>query len=589
MKRRMLPILVACFGSALSAQSVLSTLTGAIGPSNVRSFGSWNGNLPLSNDPIARDPSIAALGDVDGDGTADFAIADATYHATTVAGFPSTTFAPNGRIWVYSGATFQPIAVFDPPAGSFGYGTRIGSVGDLDGDGAAELVDLSMTGTPTVFTGTRTLRRVADGAPLATFARTYAGSGPFLTLAATFVGPAVWRAGDWNGDAIGDIAKYECADSLVAPTVKTTVETYEHIGLSGLTPAALYASSWTQTTSCPPPFGCLLTTTAWYRSTGMRLGDVDGDGRDDQLIASRLPVQAVEVLLSSTGQSVVHPIYWAGLTPLADVDGDDVRDYAVLRVPTPPTAYVDVYSGATRSIVWTLSYPTTEFIAGPWQVLSDVGDVDRDGCGDFLASYITSQHLLRVYSGRTGQAIVTLAPPSGGYFGYPEVLGDLNGDGIAEVLVPYLNGESVDVVSLKPSNFHYFGSGGPSFAGKSPQIGLRGKAAGGGHLEFMLANVPPTGLGVLVLGFSDLFWNSLPLPYGLGAIGLAGENLYVSADILDFAFVTPNGSRGIAGYTYAFPYVTLTGITLFAQWFAEDLAGSPASFRVSDAARIDFN
>jgi len=75
--------------------------------------------------------SLAALGDVDGDGREDFAIAPFYQPAS----FPGPLGA-SGDVRLYSGATLAQIRSFPMPSGR---STRVTRLGDLDGDGVGEL------------------------------------------------------------------------------------------------------------------------------------------------------------------------------------------------------------------------------------------------------------------------------------------------------------------------------------------------------------------------------------------------------------------------------------------------------------------
>jgi hypothetical protein len=75
--------------------------------------------------------SLAALGDVDGDGLEDFAIAP-FYQPASIPG----PLGADGDVRLYSGATLAEIHSFPMPAAR---STRVTRLGDLDGDGVGEL------------------------------------------------------------------------------------------------------------------------------------------------------------------------------------------------------------------------------------------------------------------------------------------------------------------------------------------------------------------------------------------------------------------------------------------------------------------
>ncbi|MEL6428912.1 MAG: integrin alpha [Planctomycetota bacterium] len=82
--------------------------------------------------------SVATLGDIDGDGLGDYAIADRTAYV-------------QGQVRVHSGATGDELYVLTWINQNHSYGRGLGSVGDLDGDGIDEF-GIGATGfdTPTI-------------------------------------------------------------------------------------------------------------------------------------------------------------------------------------------------------------------------------------------------------------------------------------------------------------------------------------------------------------------------------------------------------------------------------------------------------
>ena len=102
--------------------------------------------LALASHPAPVDDSdglrsaVVALGDVDGDGVGDFALAQRPRrfsmfgHLSPFLGWPAVPHQP--VIWVLSGADGALLRTF---RGAHGFGTELVGVGDLDGDDLEEI------------------------------------------------------------------------------------------------------------------------------------------------------------------------------------------------------------------------------------------------------------------------------------------------------------------------------------------------------------------------------------------------------------------------------------------------------------------
>ncbi|MBK8172741.1 MAG: FG-GAP repeat protein [Sandaracinaceae bacterium] len=118
------------------------------------------------------DQSLVRLGDVDGDGTPDFAVTERC----------------SARVFVVSGATAQLIRTHSEPALGMSYGEALAGVGDLDHDGVADLL---------------------VGAPAENSVAAYSGRTGVLLITRTGphkYGAALAAAGDVDGDGFADFA-----------------------------------------------------------------------------------------------------------------------------------------------------------------------------------------------------------------------------------------------------------------------------------------------------------------------------------------------------------------------------------------------
>jgi hypothetical protein len=183
-------------------------LTGAPGPGDstsdvaqVRLFMGAAGGLSPSSVPLLPNvvgsslgASVAAAGDVNGDGYADFLVGDPTYEPT-----PGDR---RGAMFLYYGAPAGSLASPDwtylGPTNGEGAGDEVAGAGDVNGDGFSDLITGSSGagndnhGRVNIFLGSAT--------------------GPAAESAVEIVGPpgarlgsSVAGAGDTNGDGFGDV------------------------------------------------------------------------------------------------------------------------------------------------------------------------------------------------------------------------------------------------------------------------------------------------------------------------------------------------------------------------------------------------
>ena len=372
----------------------------------------------------------SSIGDIDGDGVAEFAI-----------GANQDPLALPGRVDVFYGATGLLAASIVGPGTDGRFGFAIDGAGDLDGDtvpdflvGAPEIsLSSSKSGAIYVYSG-------------ATFTPIYA---PLEAGGVTNdrFGETVRSIRDVDGDGVRDIAGW-------GP------------GVGGV---HLF-SGGTGT-----PIGRLsLPGTSRFGVAIVELDDVTGDGLPELAVSDHEPgsgpgkvyvfsgtaavlsVVAGEVqmtLLATIPGEASGDRFGISMDTVPDLDGDGKRDLVVGAREHAGTGAVYVVSTASWSFFRKHVGPASG--ADYAESVSGFGDFDADGFGDYGVGAaradtgsLTNNGTVTVFSGATGAVIATFeGDQSGAMLGRPVGLGNLNGDGGTEVLVAAIFRDTVDHVN----------------------------------------------------------------------------------------------------------------------------------------------
>lgn len=340
---------------------------------------------------------LAVLGDVDGDGTDDFAVSD-----------PWREDPDRGEGWIalVSGESreilWQVWGAPDPggePSGEFG--NSLFPLGDVDGDGVPDLAEWGWWSKPlTVLSG-------ASGARLL-----------------EVPGRTVASAGDVDGDG-------QC-DLLVGQRAVTVNDAGAILGVvrSGADGTILRS----------------LSVPATVRSSGairaVALDDIDGDGKPDwglstgrRLVVFRaedgapMPAEYGARLLAVAGP--ISP----GSGPFATIEEEEER---AIRLVLRPISSEDAET--TSDLIRRHGLRGPSDLATPWGLaLENLGDVDSDGADDYLVGLNPGSLIEGVAPG------VWSGSGSGNLWRYREPyeicrtramgIGDLDGDGRRDVLV----------------------------------------------------------------------------------------------------------------------------------------------------------
>jgi hypothetical protein len=201
---------------------------------------------------------------------------------------------------------------------------------------------------------------------------------------------------------------------------------------------------------------------AWYGTHVTAIGDVDGDGAKDVLIAAPqsqyVPYKSswgpangagfVEIRSGVNGLLLRTHVgvtlgkgFGKSASDIGDVDGDGVSDYAI-GAPRQFAGEVRVYSGVDGAFLRD-ELPPTNFAAGWGFYLAPFVDLDGDGVPEHLVSSVPSLAQVSVFgvtcvSGADGSVLWSAFKPSSSNseFGYRTLaIDDKTGDGVPEIVV----------------------------------------------------------------------------------------------------------------------------------------------------------
>jgi Domain of unknown function DUF11/FG-GAP-like repeat len=337
---------------------------------------------PYQAVPSVPQAAAVATGDVTGDGRADVVVTNG------YTGNASDDF----RLWVLAQSSSGMLAAPVSYATAGSYGSRIESVavGDITGDGRADVV-VGVSGV-----GAQVFPQTASGA-----------LGSPITYA-TPDGRQV-RLGLLDGDATLDVAATGWGTGTVSVLLND--------GAGGLRQPVVYGA---------PHSGY----------DDLEVGDVTGDGRDDLVVMSgqlyATPNVSVLAQLAGGGfgaaasYSVGTNILTHGIG-IGDVTGDGRNDVVASYGGNRPSSSIAVFAQTTLgTLAAPVSYPSYDI---PEPV--DVADLDRDGRADVLTVH-GGWNAAGVYRGSASGGLsaeeLSALPYASHYEPHGLAVGDVNGD-----------------------------------------------------------------------------------------------------------------------------------------------------------------
>lgn len=328
------------------------------------------------------------IGDVDGDGIPDFVVGAPAGND----GSPRT-----GAAYVYSGRTGGVLHVLFGQQTDWRFAAFSRGTGDLNGDGVPDF----MVGAPHA-----DIRTEHSGALYvysgATFAPLYP---PLVGLQGSHLGETLEVLEDMNGDGVPELAGSGALVNAVDIFSGRTGALLQEVTIPGTGRLGVALAS---------------------------LDDVDGDTVPD--FAASGGESGPVFIVSGTG-GIIRTLSMpaSGLEAIGDVDGDGHRD---LLVGSLGLGRVVVLSSSSWTALRTHFAPGGAAGFGDFEeTLGALGDIDGDGVRDYAIGAWSSGKVF-IFSGATGDQVAVLSDERpGSLFGFPTDIGDLDHDGVDELLI----------------------------------------------------------------------------------------------------------------------------------------------------------